>query len=234
MNQKQGGGRRSRAENRANMTNGIIEVGRKQLAKRGATGLSLREVAREIGVAPSALYRYVNDRNALLSLLIADAFTRLSDEVDAAVRAEKGLAEKLTAYAMTSRQWALSNSELWGLIYGNPVPGYEAAELGELDPGVRPLRTLAAIISEGVEDPVPEPPENFRKYLAVSVEELGISMTWPQLAYAGQCWSCLNGVISTEVFGRFGRDFSEVGRDMLVQTVAGMVQTIKWGPSATR
>jgi len=65
----------------------ITRIGRDQLAVHGAAALSLRAVARELGVVSSAVYRYVRNRDELLTLLIVDGYTELGDEVDAALAA---------------------------------------------------------------------------------------------------------------------------------------------------
>ncbi len=51
------------------MTAEILAVARRHLAEEGAAALSLRSVARDLEMAPSALYRYFDGRNALLSAL---------------------------------------------------------------------------------------------------------------------------------------------------------------------
>ena len=65
-----------RARNRAALEQEILRVAREELRRHGAAALSLRAVAREMGMAPSALYRYIKDRDDLLTLLIVSAYTR--------------------------------------------------------------------------------------------------------------------------------------------------------------
>jgi AcrR family transcriptional regulator len=77
--------RRTHAQARAEMAAGLLREGRAQLDEVGAAQLSLREIARSLGVASSALYRHVASRDELLTLLIADAYTELADTVDAAL-----------------------------------------------------------------------------------------------------------------------------------------------------
>ncbi|MGO4757680.1 helix-turn-helix domain-containing protein, partial [Streptomyces sp. 2MCAF27] len=65
-------GARERA--RTEVTAAIKEEARRQLAREGAAKLSLRAVARELGMVSSALYRYFPSRDELLTALIVDAY----------------------------------------------------------------------------------------------------------------------------------------------------------------
>ena len=76
-----------RARARERTMRRIIELGNEQLIEHGPEGLSLREVARGLGMVSSAVYRYVASRDELLTLLLVDAYTDLADTVDAALEA---------------------------------------------------------------------------------------------------------------------------------------------------
>src|SRR6187399_3202472 len=77
----------SREQRRQEMTDAILRSARTQLEAAGVEGVTLREVARDIGIAVSALYRYVDNRDDLLTELLVEAFTEHADAVDAAVEA---------------------------------------------------------------------------------------------------------------------------------------------------
>src|SRR5689334_21702369 len=86
----------------------IIEVGRRHLVTEGAAGLSLRAVARDLGMVSSAVYRYVASRDDLLTLLLVDAYTELADAVDDARRNAGGSwREQVLAIAHAARLWAV-------------------------------------------------------------------------------------------------------------------------------
>ena len=74
-----------RERNRAAIEAAIIERGRAQLAEVGAAALSLRAIARDLGMVSSAVYRYVANRDDLLTLLIVAVYDDLGDAVDAAL-----------------------------------------------------------------------------------------------------------------------------------------------------
>ena len=70
---------------RAELTAEITRSARDQLREVGAAALSLRAVARDLGLASSAVYRYFPSRDALLTALITDAYTALGDAVEAVI-----------------------------------------------------------------------------------------------------------------------------------------------------
>ncbi len=76
--------RTARDRVRDEVTREILEVAGTHLAQEGAAALSLRSIARDLGMAPSALYRYFDGRDALLSALIVAAYTSLADEAERA------------------------------------------------------------------------------------------------------------------------------------------------------
>jgi len=117
----------------------IIEVGRRHLVSDGAAGLSLRAIAREIGLVSSAVYRYVASRDDLLTLLLVDAYTELADAVDAAGAGVPSgdWVERLLAMAHAARRWAIDQPARWALLYGSPVPGYRAPAELTVGPGTR-------------------------------------------------------------------------------------------------
>ena len=74
----------TRQETREKIETQIIELGRRHLVTEGAAGLSLRAIARDLGMVSSAVYRYVASRDDLLTLLLVDAYSELADAVDRA------------------------------------------------------------------------------------------------------------------------------------------------------
>ncbi len=76
--------RTARERARAEITSEILEAGRRHLATDGAAALSLRAIARELGMASSAVYRYVASRDDLLTRLIIDAYNSLGAAAEAA------------------------------------------------------------------------------------------------------------------------------------------------------
>lgn len=132
---------------------------RRQLRADGAAALSLRAVAREMGMASSAMYRYFPSREHLLTALCSDAYdslgTAMADAVAATGRA--GPARRWWAMAHAMRAWALDHPAEFGLIFGTPVPGHAAAP-HETGPAASrfmtpPLQIYLAAVREGAADP---------------------------------------------------------------------------------
>lgn len=144
MKEKTAGGVRARV--RAEMTEEIKTVARQHLATDGAN-LSLRAVARDLGMASSAVYRYFASRDELLTALIIDAYNTVG------AAAEQAAAEQTTPLAQwlaaghAARDWALVNPHEWALIYGSPVPGYQAPQ-DTIGPATRLLMQLGKSLAE--------------------------------------------------------------------------------------
>jgi AcrR family transcriptional regulator len=117
-----------RARVRAEITAEIKAVARQHLESDGAN-LSLRAVARDMGMVSSALFRYFRNRDELLTALILDAYNALGDAVEAAdgaVTDRSQLRARWLAATRAVRHWALAKPAEYALIYGSPVPGYAA------------------------------------------------------------------------------------------------------------
>jgi AcrR family transcriptional regulator len=138
--------RETRREARARITGELMEAARRQLAEVGAAGLSLREVAREIGMVSSAVYRYVESRDDLLTRLIIEAYDSLGTTAEAAAAqtAESDL-ERWAATAHAVRRWAIEHPHDYQLVYGSPVPGYAAPD-DTIAPGTRVTFALVGVL----------------------------------------------------------------------------------------
>src|SRR5262249_9687258 len=97
-----------------------------QVVTTGAMALSLNAIAREMGISGPALYRYFRNRDELITELVLDAYTDLAAACQAAARPDDPPAGRLAAVAGALRQWALGAPHRYLLIYGTPVPGYQA------------------------------------------------------------------------------------------------------------
>ena len=133
-----------RARVRSEMTQEIKTIARRHLETDGAN-LSLRAVARDMGMVSSALYRYFASRDDLLTALIIDAYNAVGDaveEADRAVAVRTDLRGRLLAAGQGVRRWALATPAEYALIYGSPVPGYTAPQ----DTIAAATRTPAVIV----------------------------------------------------------------------------------------
>jgi AcrR family transcriptional regulator len=217
----------------------ILEIGRAHLAEEGAAGLSLRAVTRDLGMVSSAVYRYVANRDDLLTLLVVDAYTELADAVDAALAeldqpdeldrldrldrldelggsdAARGQVEAhVLALAGAVRAWGLAEPSRFALLYGSPVPGYDAPGEQTIGPGTRVMRRLVDVLDAGVRDgdlpvgsgPVPVPAD-LALDLAATRSDLAIEHADDAVVASGIfLWTAMIGAVSAEVFGQFGED----------------------------
>jgi AcrR family transcriptional regulator len=201
--------RTARERARAEITREILDAGRRHLATDGAAALSLRAIARDMGMASSAVYRYVASRDDLLTRLIIDAYDSLgsaAESADAGID-RRDLARRWGAICRAVRGWALANPNEWALIYGSPVPGYAA-----------PADTipLVQILAEAAERGIVPPDPAGRDLTPAGKSALSpvLAVVPPAVTAAAlqaglMVWSALLGTISLELFGQFHNVISE-------------------------
>src|SRR5436305_12725507 len=114
-----------RARVRAEMTEEIKAVARRHLAAEGAD-LSLRAVARDMGMVSSALYRYFPSRDELLTALIIDAYNAIGEAAETGAAAYDDLTGRWCGACRGVRAWAVAHPREYALIYGSTIPGYVA------------------------------------------------------------------------------------------------------------
>jgi AcrR family transcriptional regulator len=197
----------------------ILAVARTHLARDGASALSLRSIARELGMAPSALYRYYSGRDALLSALILSAYGSLADEAERAATkaaaAGESDAQRWLAVPRAMRRWALAHPNEWSLIFGTPVPGYEAPQ----ETVVPYARIAAALARPAVEAAAAgrmqkgQPPvaisEGLADAVAPVIDAMFSDMPAAKVVLILQVWTTLIGAISLELFGHWNNTILE-------------------------
>ncbi|RVW07703.1 TetR/AcrR family transcriptional regulator [Prescottella agglutinans] len=191
----------------------ITRIGREHLATHGAAALSLRAVARDLGVVSSAVYRYVASRDELLTLLVVDGYTELGAEVNAAVDAlpvddHRG---RLHALARAVRAWAVREPARYALLFGSPVPGYHAPAERTTGPGTRVVVAMVGIVEAAYRAGAVALPEvSVDPGLAADLDrirgEMGLTVRDDLLARGVMAWAALFGAVNFEVFGQYGAD----------------------------
>lgn len=208
---------------RRELIEAITEAARRQLATHGAAELSVRAVTRELGMSPSAVYRYFPNRDALLTALIVSAYERLGAATRVAeARVDPGdYAGRWLAVFRAVRTWALAHRHEYALIYGSPVPGYHAPEDTVVPASGVSLRLAAIAIDAdrdgGLSPPAPAPvSEGLRRdaaeRAAQAVASLGAERAGgldeiDPAAVIGviDAWTLLFGTVSFELFGHYHR-----------------------------
>lgn len=176
----------------------ITEEGRRQLARDGAAGLSVRSVARELDMASSAIYRYVASRDELLTLLIVAAYDRLGAALERAGADEAGRAQ-WTTRGRALRAWARANPHEYALLYGSPVPGY-AAPQDTIGPATRVYAALADPLVDARPD-LPPADGPLADDGARLLAELGLDLPPAAGLALVQALAALFGLVSFELFG---------------------------------
>lgn len=217
--------RRNRAEHRLHMENEIMRLARQQLISGGTQALSLREIARELDVASSALYRYFADRDALLTRMIIDAYSSLAVAVEGKMLDEGSAHARLRSWAHAVRSWALGNPELWGLLYGTPVPGFQARASETNESGIKVIVLLGRIISDAGEIDTPDPGDSARKIAQEGADDLGLSLTPAKVIFLGEVWGSVCGAVSMEVFQQLG-DLGDAGSVIVDNVVRGLTMRL--------
>ncbi|HEY1222225.1 MAG TPA: TetR/AcrR family transcriptional regulator [Acidimicrobiales bacterium] len=203
--------RTARDRARVEITTEILDAARRHLASEGAPSLSLRAIARELGMTSSAIYRYVASRDDLLTWLIVDAYNSLGEFAEGAETnvGREDLFGRFRVTCVAVRQWAIANPHEWALIYGSPVPGY-VAPADTVGPATRVPLLLAAILVDAVhaqrvrDQFTSEPPDRtLESALAPLREALLVDVPTVVIQRALKVWVGVFGVVSFEIFGQF-------------------------------
>ncbi|MER8097342.1 TetR/AcrR family transcriptional regulator [Streptomyces goshikiensis] len=218
-------GARERA--RIEVTAAIKDEARRMLAAEGAAKLSLRAVARELGMVSSALYRYFPSRDELLTALIVDAYDSVgaaAEEADARARAAGAPPRaRWVEVCGAFRAWALAHPHEYSLIYGSPVPGY-SAPLDTVGPAARAANTLIGIVRaahQGRGIALPPLPAALRAEAERMTADFAEGLPPEVTAALVAAWGQLVGLVSCEVFGQFNRVVED--RDAFFAHAAGQL-----------
>ena len=195
------------------MTEEIKTVARRHLATDGAN-LSLRAVARDMGMASSAVYRYFASRDELLTALIIEAYDSVGEAAEraAAEAGDVSDADRLVKVGLAVRDWALADPHQWALIYGSPVPGYQAPQ-DTVAPATRVILLIGAIVRDayfgGRVAPQPEISGRYAEELGAVAEQFGPGIP-PRLVGTGiGAFIQLCGAISAELFGQLNNSIDD-------------------------
>ncbi len=216
-----------RARVRAEMTDEIKAAARRHLAVDGAN-LSLRAVARDIGMVSSAVYRYFASRDELLTALIIDAYDALgtaAEQAEAAVDRDD-LTGRWLALCHAVRDWALERPHEYALIYGSPVPGYQAPR-DTVAPAVRVALLIGAIVRDGFATERVDAGEPITGPLRAELALIGAQVTpgAPEqlIARGVTAWIQLFGAVSFELFGQLNNTIN-ARRDFFAYQMTGIAR----------
>jgi AcrR family transcriptional regulator len=187
----------------------IKDTARELLAEKGAAGLTLRGIAKRMGMTAPALYHYFGSINDLITALIYDGFTQLAEAVEKAdedVTSRKP-AERLAAVAHAWRRWALEHPTDFQLLYGNPIPTYEQPTDTTYPAARRSFIVTANIFAQAIDRGDIDLPAEYRRLppaIERSLDELtrvdAHDLAHQALYLAAISWARLHGHIMLELF----------------------------------
>lgn len=213
-------GRRERR--RAETVEEIRATARRLLVERGQhEALSLRAIAREMGVTAPALYRYFDSHEALVEALVGELYDELCDAMERAAIAvttvdpavgddpELGPIARLVAASKTFRGWSVAHPAEFGLVFGAPIPGVDLMD--ENSPACRGgqrfgqvFATLFLALWQARPFPVPDEAAldpRLVEQVTHYRDELGVDLPVPVVYVFLSCWARLYGLVTIEVFG---------------------------------
>lgn len=192
---------------RVELTAEIVDAARRQLAEVGAAALSLRAVAREVGLASSAVYRYFPSRDELLTRLIVDGYDQLGEAAEAADDPGLDPTTRWVGVCRAVRAWARAHPHEYALLYGSPVPGY-AAPADTVPAAARVGLVLGRVLGDAARSGLlPDAAGTVSGATSPDLRDaLGGDAPGLDDAVRGRAllaWSSLYGAISFELFGHF-------------------------------
>ncbi|WP_165950304.1 TetR/AcrR family transcriptional regulator [Actinomadura sp. GC306] len=189
----------------------ISETARRILVEEGPEAVTLRAIAREMGMTAPALYRYFGSHGELLRHLVGDLFTELTDELYAAAGtvAPGDLSGRFLVVARRFRRWALANPREYGLLFGSPVRGrHEHEDIDFAEEAARRFggTFMALFLELWNRQPFPVVPDDeidpaLRSQLARYRAEVGVDLPLGVIQTYLKCWVRLQGGVSLDVFG---------------------------------
>jgi AcrR family transcriptional regulator len=211
----------------------ILATAWKQIGEQGVTSLSLRAIAREMGMTAPALYRYFPSRDDLVTVLIVDAFNSFSVALETSRDACKpdDHVARFRTVCKAYFQWALSNPQKYVLIFGTPVPGYvlderagPAAQRGflTLQNMIGEAHAAGKISGDAVTFRLPAPLKTQYEVL----KKYGMPYAPVVTHLALSTWSMIHGMTSLYLYGYFSGFLADQSESFVYLEIEKMIRTI--------
>lgn len=198
-----------RERQRAATIDEIKQTARGHMVENGAASLSLRAIAREMGMTSPALYRYFSSRDDLVTALILDAFTSLAESQEASYEGHRvaPFPERMLTLAEDYRGWALQYPELYDLVFGTPIPNYHAPAEITGPAARRAMVPFIRLVFEAHEAGRIDYPETYRRLspefeqmLEVSRDQKGYAEPDEVILLTLTGWAHIHGLVSLELY----------------------------------
>ena len=210
----------------------IKSLARRQLAEQGTGAVNLRAIARQMGTASSALYRYFPSHDDLVSALCADAYDAgaqaMATARDRVPPADH--AGRWQAVCHAFRQWALANQADFALIAGTPIPGYRAPWDATGPAAARHSAIYAGVYLAAVQAGAADPGRTqmpsgltIGPLLRDLLSRTGQAPSAQAVAIVTSAWASVRGYLAMEIFGSLPQILPET--DTLYQAHIRTVMT---------
>ena len=226
----------SQAARRERVLRTALELG----SSGGYDAVQMRDVAASAGVALGTIYRYFESRDALLTKLIIDSYDSLGRAAESAEarisRDDPGGRFRAICHAV--RRWALANRHEYFLIYGTPVPGYQAPQ-DTVGPATRVADLMIALLVESdmarprLSQSVAATPATAALHRALAPIRAGVSneISDAELASGLSVFSALFGAVSFELSGQLHnviKDGEASRRAYFDSQIDGWLAVLSW------
>jgi AcrR family transcriptional regulator len=178
-----------------NLRQELLDVAIKHLRQWGPDKISLRALAREIGVSQTAPYRHFADKNALLAALAADGYARLTAVTETEAGRYQEPAEQIFQAGLVYIHFARDNPDLYKLMFGPVIENPESYPELKAS-GSQSFETILGIARRGVEDG------------SFAQEDTAL--------IAMSCWSMVHGIASLWIDGMYSCADSGLSEDVVV------------------
>lgn len=203
---------------RAETVEEIQSTARRLLVSDGYDGLSLRAIARAMGMSAPALYRYYASREDLIAALVDELKIELTEALERVRDAEPHLVGKLLETSREFRRWAVAHPAEFALVFTASAIGLDRPPDGSVDPnGERFGQVFGNLITElYLTRPFPIPADDEIDD-SLKVQLQGWNDCFPQPLPLGvtqvflSSWIRLYGTVSMEVFGQLKFALSDAG-----------------------
>ena len=191
---------------RAQVRAEVKQAALRQLAESGPAGLSVSAIGKELGVSGPALYRYFAGRDELLTELVIDAYDDLADALRAAAAGNAASQEpraQLDALARAYRAWALAEPHRYRLLFGPPLPGYDAHAQRLVAASQAAMNLLLGVLRELGDHTATLPSQPLASQLTAWAQAFAFDVDPAIALRAILIWSRMHGLVSLEIGGNF-------------------------------
>lgn len=206
---------------RAEASQEIKAIALRLMTEGGPAAISLRAIAREMGMTAGALYGYYATRDDLINALIAEVYSSLADAEEVARDAvpEADPVGRVLAVGEAFREWAIRHPEEFQLIYGDPVPGYQAPEGGAAaDAEHRACAVLTGLVAaawpraRSLLSDRDYAWSDFEPDFAAVIKESFPGLPPAAVALAMRVWGRMHGLVALEVYGHLRHQVRDPAR----------------------